>query len=118
MPTLIKGDRLPEIKLPEIDRLKAELAEVDLSKLEMPKVDLSNVEVPKVDVGKAIAGAAVAVGLAKPRRPRWPFVVVGGIAVAIAGWAVLNSEAVRERLGRARSWLDERVNAVGSYPDL
>src|SRR5262245_47609532 len=98
MPTLIKGDRLPEIKLPEIDRLKAELAEVDLSKLEIPKVDLSKVEVPK-EVGKAITGAAVAVGLAKPRRPRWPFVVVGGIAVAIAGWAVLNSQAVRERIG-------------------
>ena len=109
MPTLIKGDRLPDIKLPDIDRLKAELSDIDLSKVELPKVDLSDVEVPKVDVAKAIAGAATAVGLAKPRRSRWPFVVVGGIAVAAAGWALLNADAIRERIGRARHWIDDRM---------
>jgi hypothetical protein len=114
MPTLIKSDRLPDIKVPDIDRLKAELSDIDLSKVELPKVDLSEVEVPKVDVAKAIAGAATAVGLARPRRSRWPFILVGGIAVAVTGWALMNSQAIRERIGRARSWLDDRLNTVGN----
>jgi hypothetical protein len=115
MPTLTTSDRLPDIKLPDFDRLKSELSDIDLTKLERPKV-LSDVEVPKMDVGKALAGAAVAVGLSKPRRSRWPFVIVGGIAVAVVGWALLNADAIRERIGRAKGWIDDRMTTT-QYED-
>ena len=113
MPTITTSDRLPDIKLPDFDRLKAELSDIDLTKLERP-----NVEVPKMDVGKALAGAAVAVGLSKPRRSRWPFVIVGGIAVAVAGWALLNADAIRERIGRAKGWIDDRMTTFQAEDEL
>jgi hypothetical protein len=117
MPTLIKGDRLPDIKVPELDRVKSELSDIDLTKLEMPKVNLPDVDVRK-DVGKALAGAAVAVGLSKPRRSRWPFVIVGGIAVAVAGWALLNRDAIRDRIGRAKGWIDDRMTTMQAEDEL
>ena len=118
MPTLTKSDRLPDIKLPDFDRIKSELSDIDLTKVERPKVDLSDVEVPKMDVGKALAGAAVAVGLSKPRRSRWPFVVVGGIAVAVAGWALLNADAIRERMGRVKGWINDRMTTTQAEDEL
>ena len=112
MPTLTKDDRRPDIRLPEIDLKKVELPDIDLRKLELPKVDLSSIEVPKVDLGKAVADAAIAVGLAKPRRSRWPYVVAAGVIVALAGWAVMNSELIRERISRTRSWIMDRSGSI------
>jgi len=113
MPTLIKSDRLRDI-----DLSKVEMPDVDLSKIELPKVDLKNLEVPKVDVGKAIADAATAVGLAKHRRSRLPYVIVGGVVVAIAGWALMNSQLIRERLSRARDQVVERINTMRNEDDF
>ena len=93
-----------DVRMPDFERPKLELPE-----FEMPKIDLSNVEIPKVDVGKAIADAATAVGLTRPRRSRWPFVIGAGIVVAVAGWTAMNSAAVRDRLSQAKSWISERV---------
>jgi hypothetical protein len=107
MPSLTKDFRLPEVHLPEFDRQSFEMPDVD-----RPRIDLSGIEMPTVDVGKAITGAATAVGLVKPRRSRWPFVLGAGIVVAVAGLTAMNSTAVRERLGRARTWIDERLTAM------
>ena len=95
--------------MPDFERPKFEMPE-----FEMPKVDLSNLEIPKVDVGKAIADAATAVGLTKPRRSRWPFVIGAGIIVAVAGWTAMNSSTVRDRLSQAKSWITERVGDMRS----
>ena len=93
-----------DVRLPDFERLTLEMPD-----LEIPKIDLSKVEVPKVDLAKAVAGAATAVGLAKPRRPRWPFVLGAGIIVAAAGLTVMNSATIRERLSQAKSWISERI---------
>ena len=98
-----------DFRKPDFERPKLELPE-----FEMPKIDLSNVEIPKVDVAKTIADAATAVGLTKPRRSRWPFVIGAGIVVAVAGLAALNSATVRDRLSQAKSWITERVSDMRS----
>ena len=89
-----------------------DMPDVDLPRIDLLKFDLSTFEVPKVDVGKAIAEAATAVGLVKPRRSRWPFVFGAGVLVAVAGWTVMNSAAIRERLSRARAWISDQVGAM------
>jgi hypothetical protein len=112
-----KDSRLPEIHLPEFERPTFEMPGVDLSRIDLPKIDLSRIDVPRVDVGKAIAGAATAVGLVKPRRSRWPFVLGAGLVVAAAGLAVMNSAAIRERLSRAKAWIDAQVTAMAARRD-
>lgn len=89
-----------------------EMPEVELPKFDLSKIDLSKIEMPKVDVGKAVSDAAIAVGLAKPRRSRWPFVLGAGVLVAVAGWTVMNSAAIRERLSRAKAWISDQVGAM------
>ena len=76
----------------------------DLKKIERPTIDLSDIELPKFDlpkvgVGEAVASAATAVGLMSKPRSRRPFVIGLGIAaaVAVAGWAWMNYEMLRER---------------------
>lgn len=104
MQSQIKDSRFADIRLPEFER----------PKFEMPDVNLSDIEMPKVDVGKALTGVATAVGLVKPRRSRWPFVLGAGVVVAAAGLVIMNSAAVRERLGRARAWIGEQVAAMSA----
>src|SRR5690349_19071520 len=97
MPTITK-ERLSEIQLPSDIKLSdLELPKVELRKVGLPKVDLSKVELPKAnDVSKALAGAAVAVGLAKPRRRRWPYLVVAAIVLGAASWVAMNWSMVRD----------------------
>ena len=92
-----------------------ELPKLDLS--DLPKLDLSEIQIPKVDVGKAIAGAATAAGLATRRRSRWPYVLGAGLVVVVAGAVAMNSAAIRERLGRAKSWITDQVGAVPAADD-
>jgi hypothetical protein len=96
------------------DKLSAvELPKVDLSKVELPKVDLSKVEFPNADdVGKAIVGAATAVGLVKSRPRRWPYLVAGAIALAVVGWVAMNWSKVRGWLDRASARINQRMDAV------
>ena len=77
MQSPVKDARRSDLHLPEFER-----PNIDLKDLKLPKIDLSDIDMPKVDVGKAVMGAATAVGLAKPRRARWPYLVVAGVAVA------------------------------------
>ena len=107
MPTLTKDARLPDVQLPEF-----ELPKVDLSTVEMPKID-----VKKVDVGKAVSDAAIAVGLTKPRRARWPYLLGAGLAVAAVGLVAMNATAIRQGIGRARAWASERVNQMWAADD-
>ena len=87
MQSPVKDARRSDLHLPEFER-----PNIDLKDMKLPKIDLSDIDMPKVDVGKAVLGAATAVGLAKPRRARWPYLVVAGVAVAVTGWALMNAE--------------------------
>ena len=90
-----------------------EMPKVDLSKVELPKVDLSKVEFPNADdVGKAIVGAATAVGLVKSRPRRWPYLVAGAIALAAVGWVAMNWSKVRDWVDRASARITQRMEAV------
>ncbi len=81
----------------------------------MPDIDLSAIDIRRIDVSKAVAGAAAALGLVRPRRPRWPFVLAAAIIAGLTGWALMNSTTFRERLDRAtrvaRVRLDEMREA-------
>jgi hypothetical protein len=86
--------------------------------VELPTIDLSEIDIPKVDVGKAIADAVTATGLGTRRRSRWPYVLGAGLVVVVAGWAAMNSAAIRDRLGRAKSWIGDQVGAMPAQDDL
>ena len=109
MQSPVKDARRSDLRLPEFER-----PNIDLKDMKLPKIDLSDIDMPKVDVGKAVLGAATAVGLAKPRRARWPYLVVAGVAVAVTGWALMNAEAIRTRLSRAATWANEQLGAMRS----
>ncbi len=109
MQSPVKDVRRSDLHLPDFER-----PNIDLKDMKLPKIDLSDIDMPKVDVGKAVLGAATAVGLAKPRRARWPYLVVAGVAVAAAGWALMNAEAIRTRLSRAATWANEQLGAKRS----
>ncbi len=123
MPMSTRQPHLPEIRLPEITRegIARGLSDIhvpDLSKIErptmeMPDIDLSGIDFRRLDVGKAVAGAAAAVGLVRPRRPRWPFVVAAAIIAGLTAWALMHSTAVRERLDRAVRTARVRVDEIG-----
>lgn len=120
MSTTTRESRLPELRLPEISRegIARGLSEIhapDLSKLERPNIEMPDIDLSMSDftrnVGKAVTGAAVAVGLVRPPRPRWPFLVAGAIIAGLTAWALMHSTAFRERLDRvaqnARLRMDE-----------
>jgi hypothetical protein len=109
MQSPVKDARRADLHLPEFER-----PSIDLKDMKMPKIDLSDIDMPKVDVGKAVLSAATAVGLAKPRRARWPYLVAAGVAVAAAGWVLMNVEAIRTRLSRAATWAGEQAGAMRS----
>jgi len=113
MPTITK-ERLSEIQLPaDIKLSDIELPKVDLSKVELPKVDLSKVELPTSDdVGKAIAGAAAAVGLVKQRPRRWPYIVAGSIALGAVGWVAMNRSKIRDWWDRMSYRAAQRMDAI------
>ena len=93
-----------------------ELPKLDLS--DLPKLDLSEIQIPKVDVGKAIADAATAAGLATRKRSRWPYILGAGLVVALVGLAAMNSAAVRDRYSRAKSWITDQVGALPAVDDV
>jgi hypothetical protein len=86
----------------------------------MPDIDLSKVDLPRVDLGKAVGDAAVAMGIARRGRPRWPFIVGAAVIAGMTAWALTHSTTVRERLERvsrsARQRIDE-MREAGSPMD-
>ena len=115
-----KESRLPELRLPEISRDAivrglSELHAPDFSKMERPTVempDISKIDFPRIDVGKAVTSAAVAVGLVRPSRRRWPFLLGAAIIAGLTAWALMHSTAVRERLDRAARSARERMDEM------
>jgi hypothetical protein len=115
-----RESRLPELRLPEISRegISRGLSEMrgpDLSKLErpnlqMPDIDMPKIDLPKIDIGKAVNDAAIAVGLARPQRRRWPFVLGGAIVLGLTAWALMQSTAFRQ-------WLDNMVGMARERMD-
>ncbi len=122
MSTTTKESRLPELRLPEISRDSiirglSEMRAPDLSKMERPKVempdmDLSKIDFPRIDVGKAVTDAAVAVGLVRPSRPRWPFVLGAAVIAGLTAWALMQSTTVRDRLDRVARTARERIDEM------
>lgn len=115
-----RESRLPELRLPEISREGIARGLSEMHAPEMPKLERPNIEMPDLDVsmsdltksvGKAFTGAAVAVGLVRPARPRWPFVIAAAIIAGLTAWALMHSTTFRDRLDRvartARVRMDE-----------
>jgi hypothetical protein len=122
MPTLIR-DRKSDIQLPELTRSDVKLKDVELPKFDLSKVDLSKLELPKVEiprlerptpdeVGKAVAGVAATIGIAKARPRRWPYIVAAGLVVAAAGWVAMNWSTIRARFDRVAAKAGERMATV------
>lgn len=117
-----KQSRLPELRLPEISRDSivrglSEMRGPDLSKMErpnieMPDIDLSKVDFPRIDVGKAVNDAAIAVGIVRPSRRRWPFLLGVAVIAGLTGWALMHSTAIRDRLDRAARTARERIDEM------
>ena len=110
MTTTTRDPRLTELRLPKLSaegiaRGLSEMHVPDLSKLERPKIEMPDIDRSLHDVrrsiGKAVMSAAVAVGLVRPPRPRWPFVLAAAIIAGLTAWALMHSTAVRDRLARA-----------------
>ena len=88
---------LPEMTREAIVRGLSEFHVPDLTTIERPELAM-----PDIDLGKAVTGVAVAVGLARPARPRWPYVLAGAALVALGSWLIaLNRKAVQERIAQA-----------------
>jgi hypothetical protein len=88
-----------------------------LPNFDVPNIDLPNIEPPRLDVPEAIAGALDAAGIR--RRSPWrrrPLALAGIVAAALAGWAILNNEAIRARLnesiGSIRQWISTMRSPV------
>ncbi len=112
-----KESRLPELRLPEISRegIARGLSEIhfpDLSKLERPTIEMPELDLPRIDLGEAVAGAALAVGLTRPRPRRWPFLLGAAIIAGLTAWALMRSTAVRDRLDRASRAARERIDEM------
>ncbi len=126
MPMSTKESRLPVLRLPEISREAivrglSELRAPDFSKMERPTVempDISKIDFPRIDVGKAVNDAAVSVGLVRPSRRRWPFVLGAAIIAGLTAWALMHSTAVRERLDRAARTARERIDEMREDEEL
>ena len=97
--------RLPKLSAEGIARGLSEMHVPDLSKIERPKIEMPDLDRSlrdaKRSVGRAVTDAAVAVGLVRPPRPRWPFVLAAAIIAGLTAWALMHSTAVRDRLARA-----------------
>jgi hypothetical protein len=112
MPSPVAMLRRQDFERPSIDT--SDMPKIDLSKLEMPKMDLTKVDLSKVDVPKAFSDAAVAVGLAKRPRSRWPFALGAVLVVTAAGIALMNTDAIAERIRQARRWIADRMDGMNT----
>ena len=106
---------MPTLTAPDLK--KVERPTIDLSDLELPKIDLPKVDLPKVDVREAAVSAATAMGLMSKPRSRWPFILGLGIAVAVAGWAYMNYEMLRERATDMAAKVGDRLGMIQSGTD-
>jgi hypothetical protein len=138
MPELpVKEVRLPELRLPEIDR---DQIVSSLSGLRLPSVDISTIERPRfgrsqresgfdlrtidwraIDLGPAIAGATALVRVGSRARPlvrsRWVVVVGVVVVVGAATAAVLASPAGRKMTDKAVRGVRARVDRSSDAPD-
>ena len=103
---------MPTLTAPDLTKI--ERPTVDLSDLEMPKFDLPKVDLPRVDVREAAASAATALGLMSKPRSRWPYILGIGVAVAVAGWAYMNYEMLRERATNMAAKVGDRLGMIQS----
>jgi hypothetical protein len=107
--TLAALQDLPEMTREAIVRGLSDVHIPDLTAIERPDLTLPDIDLGKT-VGKAVTGVAVAVGLVRPARPRWPYVLAGAAMLAIGSWLfATNRETVRERIAQAVDAARERM---------
>jgi hypothetical protein len=96
--------RLQDLHMPEMpDRSSFELPDFD-----MPDIDVSKIDVPKA-LSSAATSAAVAVGLMKPARPRWPYALGAALLLGAGAVIAMNWTAIRTRLEAVASMAGERI---------
>ena len=104
---------LPAIRLPDIDVPKLDLPNVEVLEA-IKRMNLPAIDMPDVDVSRALPDVAVATGLRPARRSQLPVAIAGLIVAGMAGWAILSSQQLRNRLaGLARS-VRERISSMRS----
>ena len=134
MPELpVKEVRLPELHLPELKReeiirtlSEVRVPDVDVRKVDVTRFELPRIDVRRIDLGKLLAGALASTRLASrfgapvARRRRWPIVggAIGIVAIlAVIGWALMRSPAVREQTERAGRLARERFDSMRAAVD-
>jgi hypothetical protein len=130
MPELpVKEVRMPELHLPELKRddivrtlSEIRMPDVDVRKVDVTNIDLPRIDLPRFDIGKLVAGALAAMRIARPvARPRLPLALgaIGVVTVvAMVGWALMRSPAVRERADRAARLAKERIDSMRANDEL
>lgn len=83
----------------------------------LPDLDLPRFDPPKVDMPEVFANAMNAAGIRRSSPRRWPFALAGIVVAGVAGWAVLNNEAIRSRLTEAVQSVRQRFAAMRSPND-
>jgi hypothetical protein len=116
MPSQTKESRLPELRLPRLEReeIVQTLSEIRLPEriagMELPRIDPPDIVLPSGDdIRRAVDWAAIRVGLRRRRRSPWPtvaglLVVAGVVAVAAA-----RTPAVRVQVDRATQKARDRI---------
>jgi len=100
--------RLSDIRLPEMPERPS---------IDLPEFTVPSFEMPEIDVPKALNAAAVAVGLVKPARPRWPYALGAGLLLAAGAVIALNWTPIRTRLNSLVAMVSEQVSLMRSERD-
>ena len=100
--------RLSDLRLPEMPERPT---------IDLPEFNVPSFEMPDIDVPKALNAAAVAVGLVKPARPRWPYALGAGLLLAAGAVIALNWAPIRARLNAMVAMATEQVSRMQSAQD-
>ena len=102
----------PDIHLPEVDVSKIERPRMERLRRERPRIDLSDIELPSAkDVRRTIDEVAVRAGIRERRRSPFPFVAGLAIVFALVAFA-LSRPAVRAQVERMARTARERMDAM------
>ena len=88
----------PDIHLPEVDVSKIERPRMERLRRERPRIDLSDIELPSAkDVRRTIDEVAVRAGIRERRRSPFPFVAGLAIVFALVAWWLVGRRPARLR---------------------
>jgi hypothetical protein len=123
--------RLPEMGRQQIMRALSEihlpdLTKIDVTRIELPKAaqdqiaksraDIAKIDIPKavseMDLPKAVSGPLIAAGLVKPKRRRWPYLLVGVVVAGIVATFLAKKASSRMKMGGIEKAARERADAI------